>query len=411
MEAAAQILIVLILARAFGEAAERLRQPASVGEIVAGIVLAGILLWFGDGLPSAANLAASESLNNVADLGMFCLVLLAGVDMEPKEIADRSGSSLLVAAGGTAVPLIAGFGLGWLFLPESDLKLAQALLVGVAMSITAIPAVVKMFAEVGALHSRVGRTVVSAAIFDDVFGLFLLALILAVIQTGHVPDITAFAILLAKVVAFFAITIALGVHVYPRVSRGMKALQAAAFEFSALAAVALAYGLLADALGIHWILGAFMAGLYFEKSRVGGKAYNEIRLVLGAITMGFLGPIFFLSIGLRVELGAITAVPLFLILLIAVAFFGKLVGAGLPALWVGLDRREATAVGIGMSARGAVELAVLNIAYHAGLFPTAAADGSVAAYLFSALILMGVVTTLAAPMLLRRTLGKDPNRQ
>jgi Kef-type K+ transport system membrane component KefB len=238
-----------------------------------------------------------------------------------------------------------------------------------------------------------------------VFGLFLLAVILAVIQTGQIPDITAFAVLLAEVVAFFAITVALGVHVYPRVSRGMKALQAAAFEFSALAAVALAYGLLADALGIHWILGAFMAGLFFEKSRVGVKAYNEIRLVLGAITLGFLGPIFFLSIGLRVELGAITAVPLFLILLMAVAFFGKLVGAGVPALLLGLDRRDAAAIGIGMSARGAVELAVLNIAYHAGLFPTVAPDGSVAAYLFSALILMGVVTTLMAPMLLRRVLG------
>ncbi|MCP4317696.1 MAG: cation:proton antiporter [Hyphomicrobiales bacterium] len=405
MELVAQILIALILARAFGEFAERFRQPSSVGEIVAGIILAGTLVWVGEDVPIVGQMVSAGGLEEVANIGMFCLVLLAGVDMEPREVAESSGRSLSVALGGIVVPFSGGLVLAWLFLPESDLRQTQALLVGVAVSITAIPAVVKMFAEVGALHSRVGKLVVSAAIFDDVIGLFLLALILAVIETGHIPDPTAFAFLLAKVVAFFGVTVALGVHVYPKVSRRMKALQAAAFEFSALAAVALAYGLLADGLGLHWILGGFMAGLFFEKSRVGVRAYNEIRLVLGAITFGFLGPIFFLSIGLRVELGAIIAVPIFLIFLIAIAFFGKLVGAGIPALLTGLDRREACAVGIGMSARGAVELAVLNIAYQAGLFPQHGQGDSIAAYLFSALILMGVITTLLAPILLRLVLG------
>jgi len=211
-------------------------------------------------------------------------------------------------------------------------------------------------------------------------------------------------LILAKVVAFFAVTVTLGTRVYPRVSRGLKALQVAAMELSALAAVALGYGLLAEALDMHWILGAFMAGLFFEKSRVGSKAYNEMKLICGAVTSGLLAPLFFASIGLRVDLTAIAAVPLFLILLIAIAFAGKLVGSGLPALWTGLNRREGLAVGIGMSARGAVELVVLSIAYESGLFFQGENSDPIVAYLFSSLVLMGVVTTLLTPILIRRTL-------
>jgi Kef-type K+ transport system membrane component KefB len=406
LEVFIELLVLLFLTRALGEAAERLGQPASVGEIVAGICLASLAVWFGEAIPLLEQLVTSEVLEYVANLGIFVLVLLAGIEMEPKEMAEHSAGALAVAVGGVVVPLFAGFGLAWLFLPDSDAKQAQALLVGVALSISAIPATVKLLRDAGLLHTRLGETMVSAAVIDDVLGLFLLAVLLAVIKTNHIPDLVTLGVLVAKVLAFFAITIALGAHVYPRVSRGLKAMQAAAVELSALAGVALAYGLLAEVLGMHWILGAFMAGLYFEKSRVGLRAYNEIRLICTAIVGGFLGPLFFASIGLRVDLAAVTAVPLFLFLLIVVAVLGKVLGAGLPALWIGLKRKEALAVGAGMSARGAIELVVLSIAYEAGLFVQGDHGDPVVAHLFSALIIMAVVTTLLAPVLLRRVLPR-----
>lgn len=406
MEVFVELLVLLLLTRGLGEAAERLGQPASVGEIVAGIALVSLAGWFGERIPLLERLVDSEVLEYVAHLGIFVLVLLAGIEMEPKEIAENSAGALAVAVGGMVLPLFAGFGLAWLFLPETDAKQAQALLTGVALSISAIPATVKLLRDAGVLHTRVGETVISAAVIDDVLGLFLLAILLAVIETRNIPDLMTFGVLLAKVVAFFAITIALGAHVYPRVSRGLKAMQAASIELSALAAVALAYGLLAEILGMHWILGGFMAGLYFEKARVGLRAYNEVRLICAAIASGFLGPLFFASIGLRVDLSAVTAVPLFLFLLIIVAVVGKILGAGLPALWIGLTRREAAAVGAGMSARGAIELVVLSIAYEAGLFVQADHGDPVAIHLYSSLIIMAVVTTLLAPVLLRRVLPR-----
>ena len=396
------LLAFLIIARVFGELAERLGQPASVGEIVSGIVLVSAAAWFGQALPFLGQLVASDALEAAAQIGIFFLLLLAGIEMEPKEIAEHSAASFAVALGGMTVPLLGGFGLAWLFLPESDLKPMQALLTGIALSISAIPAIVKMLTELGLLHTRVGEILVTAAIFDDVLGLFLLAVVLSIMEIGTFPDIATLGLMLAKVTAFFAITVTLGVHVYPRISRGIKAMQAAAVEFSAITIVALAYGLLAELLGMHWILGAFMAGLYFEKSRVGWREYNEILGICGTLTRGVLGPLFFVSIGLQVDLSAVTAVPVFLSLLIAVAFLGKLLGAGIPALFVGLHRQEAAIVGIGMSARGAVELVLLSIALESGIFSQAGQKDPIVTHLFSSLVIVGVITTLVAPIIMRR---------
>ena len=137
---------------------------------------------------------------------------------------------------------------------------------------------VKMLSELGLLHTRMGEILISAAIFDDVIGLFLLAILLSIMETGTFPDMATLALMVAKVTAFFAITVTLGVHVYPRVSRVIKAMQAAAIEFSAITIVALAYGLLAELLGMHWILGAFMAGLYFEKFFIRGNKTAGVRI-------------------------------------------------------------------------------------------------------------------------------------
>jgi Kef-type K+ transport system membrane component KefB len=114
-----------------------------------------------------------------------------------------------------------------------------------------------------------------------------------------------------------------------------------------------------------------------------------------------LGPLFFAYIGLQVDLSAVLAVPLFVILLSLVAFLGKFVGAGVPALWIGLQRPEALMVGVGMASRGAVELVVLGIVLEAGLFRQSSDGEPLVTHLFSALVIMAVVNTLLSPLLLR----------
>ena len=400
MEHALHLLLLLVVTRLFGELSERVGQPGSMGEIVAGVAIA-LLAASPVAIPLVDSLPASPFLEIAADFGIFFLLLFAGIEMRPREIAAHSMGSLAVALGGVLLPLAAGFGLAWAFLPETQLKFAQALLVGVALSISAVPVTVRIFMDLGLLHARVGRTVISAAIFDDVLGLVLLAILLSVMESGATPEAGTLLALLGKVGLFFVITIATGLVLYPRMGPALAKLRIPAPHFSALMAVALAFAFLAELLGMEFILGPFMAGLFFDPDTVGEEVYAGIKRSIADLTNGLLAPLFFASIGVRLDLSAVVAIPGFLAALLAVAFLGKLVGAGVPARLTGLSTREAAAVGIGMSGRGAVELIVASIALEAGLFDQ---PDPLVGNLFSALVITAVVTTLLVPIALRRVL-------
>lgn len=151
--------------------------------------------------------------------------------------------------------------------------------------------------------------------------------------------------------------------------------------------------------------------MFFEPSRVEHKAYQEINLIAVAITRGFLGPLFFASNGLHVNFEVVFSFPWLILTVIFWAFAGKLIGSGIPARLAGLNSREAASVGVGMNSRGAVELIVLSIAAEAGLFLQGDPDNGIIAHLFSALVLIGVVTTLISPMIFKRILPPAPPKR
>lgn len=411
MEHALHLILLLVLTRLGGALFEKVGQPASMGEIAAGIVLLPLaVLPFAP--PLLVALPDSPFLEIAAEFGIFAVLLLAGIEMRPREIAAQSGAALGVAFGGVIVPLAGGFALAWAFLPDTPLKLAQALLVGVALAISAVPVAVKILMELQLLHRRVGEMIVSAAVLDDVMGLVLLAVVLSIIETGSVPNASTMLKLIGQVGLFFALTVGAGMLLEPTFYRWAARLPVPAPLFSALVVIALAYALLAEALGMDFILGPFVAGLFFDPDAVGDEGYASVRASMADLTNGLLAPFFFASIGARLDLGAVTAVPLFLTLLVVVAFLGKLVGAGVPARLAGLSAREATAVGVGMSGRGAVELVVASIALEAGLF---AQPDILVGSLFSALVITAVLTTMLMPMALRAVLrptakGRGPSR-
>lgn len=403
-----QLLIIFLFARAAGVAALRLRQPASVGELVAGAILALLATTLNASWPGAGIRIDPELLSLIQNVAIFILILYAGVELEPREILATSRAALPVAIGGVAVPFAGGFAaVMWTF-PESDMLTVQALVAGTILSITSIPAAVKLLEESGALRTRLGEMIVAAALFDDVIGLLLIAVITSVLKTGSVPQTGEFLILLAKIALFFGITGILGTHVYPPVRRRISALQIASLEFSALIFVALAYSVLAEALSLHWVLGAFAAGLYFEPSRVGTAAYDEMKLMLGALSAGVMGPLFFVSIGLRVDLEIFLDMPSLAVALIVVGFLGKLIGAGIPARLSGLSGRDSLAVGAGMSSRGAVELVILSIALEAGVFMMPDGGSEHAYHFYSAAVIMVIVCTALSAVSLGHLLRRDP---
>lgn len=400
------LLVLLVLTRAFGEAAERLNQPALVGELIAGIALGAIVARFPGQFPDLADLAHNNVFAAIRDLGMFFLMLYAGVEMQPQKILQRSTGSLLVALGGMLVPLTLGILLGLAFLPESPLRPAQCLFLGTALAITAVPATVRILTDLGKLNTRVGETIVSAAVFDDILSLILLAWLTGIIGAEEPPGIVDFAILSGKVILFFALTAVIGLAGFPWGGRFMHRLRVHELEMSAVLIGAFAFAVLAEILSLHFIVGAFIAGLFFGKETIDPASYDRVERAVSAITFGFLAPIFFASIGLNIDFTSVVEAPFFLVLLIVCAFVGKIVGAGSGARIFGFSLRDAVTIGVGMSPRGAVELVIAGIALNAGLF---ASGSGIVTHIFSAVVIMSVVTTVVSPIILAHVFRKGQN--
>ena len=397
------ILILLVVTRVFAELAERAKLPALVGELVAGIFLGYLLLRFHSQVPTLWSAANSELFVALADLGMFFLMLLAGIRMEPLDFAQSSKSAVLIALGGMLLPVSAGFVLGAMVLPDSPFKIAQCIFLGVALAITAVPVAVRMFMDLGALESRVGKAVIAAALWDDVLSLFLMALLLAAIGNGGGGAFSLAALLpvVGKVLLFFAITIPIGLFVFPFIGRHFRLLSFPEVDFSMLLIGALAYAVLAEYLELHLIIGAFMAGMFFHPKVVDAKIYKRVEQQMSGLTRGFLAPIFFVSVGFHLDFSSVSQVPMFVVVLTLLALASKLIGSGIPAYWAGFSKRESVLVGVGMSGRGAVELVIAGVALEAGLFLQPDPPGVIVQSLFSAIVIMAIVTTVATPIVLR----------
>ncbi len=395
------ILVLLVVTRAFAELAERVNLPAIVGELTAGVALGLALATMQDAWPVLWSATQSETYESIVKLGMFFLMLLAGIRMEPLDFARTSKSAIFVALGGMVIPVSAGILLGIAMLPESSLKVVQSLFLGTALAITAVPVAVRMFLDLGELETRVGKTVIAAALWDDLISLFLLALLIAVMGSGtDVFGGREALLLLGKVTLFFAVTIPFGQFVFPVISRYFKHFRFPEVDFSMLLIAGLAYATFAERMELHFIIGAFLAGMFFHPKSVDPEIYERVEQQMSGITRGFLAPIFFVSVGLHLDFSAIAMTPFFLTMLILIAMLSKLIGAGVPAYLVGLTRQESMMVGVGMSGRGAVELIVAGVALEAGLFLQPSPPPPIIQGLYSSIVIMALVTTIAAPVVL-----------
>ena len=228
----------------------------------------------------------------------------------------------------------------------------------------------------------------------------------------EIPGLGTFAMydavrLLSKVALFFAVTIPVGLFVFPLLGRYFRYLRFPEVDFSMLLIAALAYAIFAERMDMHFIIGAFLAGMFFYPGSVPQEVYERVEQQMSGITRGFLAPIFFVSVGLHLDFSAIAAAPGFVVVLILIALLSKFVGAGLPAYWVGLSKAEALMVGVGMSGRGAVELIVAGVALQAGLFLQPSPQPPIVASMYSSIVIMALVTTVLTPLILRRLVDRE----
>lgn len=400
------LLIILVTARLFSEISRRLKIPPLAGEIIAGVVLGLVFNAYSKSFPVLAHLHDNEVFVTITEFGIFFLMLYAGIGLSYSSLKKASRVAVWVAIGGMILPLGLGIGLGWYSFPDSELKSAQVFFLGVALAITAVPVAIKVLMDTGKLHSKAGQTIVSAAVIDDVISLLLLAVLTFFLRTGEMPDFDGILLLSGKIALFFVITILIGLYILPYVLRFVsKRINIEESEVSFLLIVALGFAVLAEALDMHFILGAFIAGLFFSKREMKNSVYADVKDKIGAITSGFFAPIFFASIGMSLELSAFVNIPIFVFVLILIASAGKIVGAGLPAKFSGLDTKQSLLIGNAMNARGAVELIIVDIALRAGLFKMPH-DSVIIQNLFSAVVIMAIATTLITPLILRQIVKK-----
>lgn len=375
------VLLIIAVAKAFGEAVSRVGQPPIVGELLAGIVLGPFLL--GAVFSGLHGMYDDKFISDLADLGMLFLMLYVGLEFSSKLMKASSWRGTMIAAMGIGVPLVLGVLLGIFF----HLGGSTLAFVAVAMSVTALPVTIRVLKDLEVMRTRTAGVIVSAALITDIILLLALGIILGSGQgSGNVLKMLYLG---ASFLAFFGMAIVFGRYVSPHVYQLLKRMRTGEAAFAVAVGFAIAFAVLAEWAGLPGVIGAFIAGLLLRETGTQLKVWAHVEDILSGLTTGFLAPIFFVLIGFTVKFDQVVDyLPLFGGVL-GVAILGKLGGSYLASRLTGLGPNESIAIGSMMMGKGAMELVFARLAFEQNL---------IADYLFSLLVLMAFISTALAPI-------------
>jgi Kef-type K+ transport system membrane component KefB len=368
------LLVVLVAAKLAAEVCDRIRVPAVLGEILAGILIG----------PSVLHLVElggdrGVSIAVLAELGVLLLLVSVGMEMDLGELGKVGGAAMTVAVIGVVVPFAAGIGVALAFGTTTN----TAVFLGAALTATSVGITARVLGDLRALATLEARIVLGAAVADDVLGLVILTVVVKLV-TGDSVGIGTVASTLGIAIAFLAITGVAGVMGVPRLWRALATRISATTLTVVSFALMIAFAALADVANLAFIIGAFVAGLALGRT----DQHARIAADFGSVSH-ILVPVFFVGIGIDADLGAMTdpAVLGLAATLTAVAVVGKLVAG------VGVRRRaDRVLIGIGMIPRGEVGLIFAAI----GLSNAVLDDEQ-----YGALLIVILLTTVMTPPLLR----------
>lgn len=390
-----QVAVVLLAARVLGFVFRKMYQPQVMGEMVAGILLGPSLLgWLAPGVSATLFPPASLAyLNGLSQLGLVLFMFLVGCSVNPNELRGCGHAAVLTSHVSIIVPFTLAVSLSPYLYPRlSDQSVtftSFALFMGSAMSITAFPVLARILSERDLLGTRIGALSIACAAVDDVTGWCILACIIVLTRASH--SATPIWLTLIGSLAFVVLLVfgakPLLKNFESRYASKGRLTEAAT---SGIILFALASALATEALGIHFLFGAFLAGVVMPKDR---QFVSELLQKFETITVTLLLPLFFAFTGLRTRIGLVKGAEMwtyFLIILVA-AVVGKLGGSMIAAHAAGMAWRDSAALGILMNTRGLMELVVLNIGLDIGVVSPA---------LFSMMVLMALTTTFMTTPLL-----------
>ncbi|HEY5745748.1 MAG TPA: cation:proton antiporter [Chryseolinea sp.] len=401
-----QLSIMLVMGRLFAEVFRKLNQPAVIGEIIAGILLGPTVLgmlqpeWFEALYPHDA--AAGIVLTGFVQVAVIMLLFIAGLEVDLHIVVQQGRQALATSMFGLIIPFSIGFIFPYFFptffgIADANGRLTFALFMGTAMAITALPVIVRILMDLNLFKSKMGLLVVASAMIDDLIGWIIFSVLLGLIgkKTGeHMPLLNT--IVLTIGFAAFMLTIGRGLlnRLLPWINRKM------AWPGGVLS-VSLALCFLAGAfteyIGIHAIFGSFIMGVALGDSEHFSERAKEI---VHQFINNIFAPLFFVSIGLRVNFFLNFDLGLTLIIL-AIAFTGKIVGSGLGTRLGGFSWKESLAAGFGMNARGAMEIILGIIALENGLINEK---------VFVSLVIMALITSMTSGPLMKWSLARKWER-
>jgi len=380
------LAIILLCTKLFGVFSKKVKMPQVVGALVAGLILGPALL-------NAVH--ESDFIIKLSEVGVIVLMFSAGMEVNIQEIKHCGKSALIIALFGVFLPLIMGFGLAALFnggFVGMDTKdILQNSFIGVILTATSVGITVETLKEMGKLNSKVGTTILGAAVIDDVLGIVLLTII-----TSFAGESVNIAIVLLKILGFFVFTAAVGFPFYYLFEKFTGEEK----ERRRFVLITFAFCLIMSYIAEHFfgvadITGAFMAGVILSNT----KQVKFINRRFEILSYMFISPIFFASIGISVEKVELTrTLLLFTVGLLVIALVTKIWGCALGGILCKFNKKDSMRIGYGMVARGEVALIIANKGALMNVVPSE---------YFGPIIIVVIITTIITPILLKISYNKD----
>lgn len=391
------IAIALIFARVLGYLFFKLKQPAVLGEIIAGIILGWFLVAF-----SGSNFfnliefnfhidgIEYEFFNFIAEIGILFLLFISGLQISVSKMKKMGKASTSVAVGGVVVPLVLGIIGGFLLTQD----ISNGIIIGLILTATSVGVTVRTLMDLRALDSDVGTTILGGAVIDDVFGIILLAFVLGV--GGSLINVAWVGV---KIGIFFLVFLILLIYkVLDKVLDISEKIHLPKAFLSISLAILLIYSFIADWVELSGIIGAFLAGILIGQCVKSRKIEEDVK----TIGYGFFVPLFFVWVGTRIWSNAGTSMPplvetiIIATVIITIGIVGKIIGCGIGAKIAGMTNLESLQVGFGMIPRMELALIIVTAVLAQGLI-----EGVIAQQILISTLLLTIITTLVSPVLIK----------
>jgi Kef-type K+ transport system membrane component KefB len=405
------VAVMLVVAKLAGEVFERIRQPAVLGELCAGVLLGNLVIF---GFTRVEPLKTNETIAALAELGVILLLFEVGLESDLRQMIEVGWSSLLVAVLGVVAPFLLGWAVSAYFIPD-EATLGHVF-IGATLCATSVGITARVFKDLRKLGTREARIILGAAVIDDVFGLLILAVVAGAIHaaaSGGVLSMLDIALIAAKSIAFLVAAIAIGHFLVPRLLRGAGRLETRGVLLTLAISFCLFLAWASAKVGLAPIVGAFAAGLILDEVHYkpkDGRTERDLADLLHPVST-VLVPIFFVLMGLKVDLRLFTRVEIlgFAAALTVAAIAGKQICA-LGVVERGVNR---LAIGVGMIPRGEVGLIFAGIGATLMLpLANGVSEPVIGPATFGAVVIMVMITTLITPPALKWALErKETNKR